>query len=152
MNLTTTILLLFITGLFIYAIYDEIIIEKLKGKTQLKILLLRRGRIDGFIFAGLILISLWKNISGRGELFISWLLGVMLVLALYLSVLRQPKVLFKKHGFFLQGLWINYQDIQTMNLSQDGVLVISLKKRNLFIRVRNTDDLEKIYQFLITVV
>ncbi len=32
-----------------------------------------------------------------------------------------------------------------MNLSEDGVLVMQLEQRRLLIRVRNIDDLEKIY-------
>ncbi|EAX2366248.1 DUF986 family protein, partial [Salmonella enterica] len=36
-----------------------------------------------------------------------------------------------------------------MNLSEDGVLVMQLEQRRLLIRVRNIDDLEKIYKLLI---
>ncbi|EDW8366068.1 DUF986 family protein, partial [Salmonella enterica subsp. enterica serovar Typhimurium var. 5-] len=35
------------------------------------------------------------------------------------------------------------------NLSEDGVLVMQLEQRRLLIRVRNIDDLEKIYKLLI---
>lgn len=37
-----------------------------------------------------------------------------------------------------------------MNLSEDGVLVMQLEQRRLLIRVRNIDDLEKIYKLLIS--
>ncbi|RJS40310.1 DUF986 family protein, partial [Salmonella enterica subsp. enterica serovar Schwarzengrund] len=36
-----------------------------------------------------------------------------------------------------------------MNLSEDCVLVMQLEQRRLLIRVRNIDDLEKIYKLLI---
>ncbi|AGS65422.1 membrane protein [Salmonella enterica subsp. enterica serovar Pullorum str. S06004] len=36
-----------------------------------------------------------------------------------------------------------------MNLSEDGVLVMQLEQRRLLIRVRNIDNLEKIYKILI---
>ncbi|ELL92508.1 hypothetical protein SEE30663_08161 [Salmonella enterica subsp. enterica serovar Enteritidis str. SE30663] len=36
-----------------------------------------------------------------------------------------------------------------MNLSEDGVLVMQLEQRRLLIRVRNIDNLEKIYKLLI---
>ncbi|HCL2513524.1 TPA: DUF986 family protein, partial [Salmonella enterica subsp. enterica serovar Infantis] len=39
--------------------------------------------------------------------------------------------------------------IKEMNLSEDGVLVMQLEQRRLLIRVRNIDDLEKIYKLLI---
>lgn len=37
-----------------------------------------------------------------------------------------------------------------MNLSEDGVLVMQLEHRRLLIRVRNIDDLEKIYKLLVS--
>jgi uncharacterized membrane protein YobD (UPF0266 family) len=36
-----------------------------------------------------------------------------------------------------------------MNLSEDGVLVMQLEQRRLLIRVKNIDDLEKIYKLLV---
>ncbi|EBU0364301.1 DUF986 family protein, partial [Klebsiella pneumoniae] len=45
--------------------------------------------------------------------------------------------------------WIEYNRIKEMNLSEDGVLVMQLEQRRLLIRVRNIDDLEKIYKLLI---
>ncbi|EDW1221711.1 DUF986 family protein, partial [Salmonella enterica subsp. enterica] len=44
---------------------------------------------------------------------------------------------------------IEYNRIKEMNLSEDGVLVMQLEQRRLLIRVRNIDDLEKIYKILI---
>lgn len=150
MNLTTLILLLFISILLIYALYDEMIIDWRKGKTRLKIPLLRGGRADGLVFAGLVLILLWQNIRSQGAMYDNWLLAILAALAFYSGWLRQSKVLFKDHGFFFSGRWIDYQQIKTMNLSQDGVLVIGLEKRQLLIRVRHIDDLEKIYNLLIS--
>ncbi|WP_254891575.1 DUF986 family protein, partial [Cronobacter sakazakii] len=34
-------------------------------------------------------------------------------------------------------------------LSEDGVLVMQLDKRRLLIRVKNIDDLERIYHFMV---
>lgn len=151
MNPTQNVLLLFIVVLFIYATYNEVIINWRKGTTLLKVPLLRHGRLDGLIFIGLIVIVLWHNISNQGSTLNNWLLAVLALLALYLSWLRQPKILFKQQGFFFHSLWINYQQIQEMNLSEDGVLLVRLEKRKLFIRVRNIDDLEKIYKLLVTI-
>jgi len=36
-----------------------------------------------------------------------------------------------------------------MQLSEDGVLVVQLEQRRLLIRVRNIDDLEKIYKIMV---
>ncbi|HCN6418505.1 TPA: DUF986 family protein, partial [Escherichia coli] len=43
-----------------------------------------------------------------------------------------------------------YSRIKAMNLSEDGVLVMQLEQRRLLIRVRNIDDLEKIYKLLVS--
>jgi uncharacterized membrane protein YobD (UPF0266 family) len=38
-----------------------------------------------------------------------------------------------------------------MNLSEDGVLVMQLEQRRLLIRVKNIDDLERIYKLMIKI-
>ncbi|HCI9485998.1 TPA: DUF986 family protein, partial [Raoultella ornithinolytica] len=48
------------------------------------------------------------------------------------------------------NIWIEYKRIKAMNLSEDGVLVMQLEQRRLLIRVRNIDDLEKIYKLLVS--
>ncbi|MEA9519336.1 DUF986 family protein, partial [Escherichia coli] len=48
------------------------------------------------------------------------------------------------------NVWIEYSRIKAMNLSEDGVLVMQLEQRRLLIRVRNIDDLEKIYKLLVS--
>lgn len=52
--------------------------------------------------------------------------------------------------FFFANVWIEYSRIKAMNLSEDGVLVMQLEQRRLLIRVRNIDDLEKIYKLLVS--
>uniref|UniRef100_UPI00114346AC DUF986 family protein n=1 Tax=Enterobacter hormaechei TaxID=158836 RepID=UPI00114346AC len=47
------------------------------------------------------------------------------------------------------NVWLEYNRIKEMNLSEDGVLVMQLEQRRLLIRVKNIDDLEKIYKLLL---
>ncbi|MGP0939843.1 DUF986 family protein, partial [Serratia sp. CY74664] len=54
MSLTDAVLMLFITLLLLYSLYDEFGMDLLKGKTRLKVLLKRRHRLDSLIFVGLI--------------------------------------------------------------------------------------------------
>ena len=70
-------------------------------------------------------------------------------MAIYLFWIRSPKLIFKKQGFFFANVWIEYNRIKEMNLSEDGVLVMQLEQRRLLIRVKNIDDLEKIYKLLV---
>ena len=77
-------------------------------------------------------------------------MSALALMGLYLFWIRTPKIIFKPRGFFFANVWIEYQRIKEMNLSEDGVLVMQLEQRRLLIRVRNIDDLEKIYKLLIT--
>ncbi|KFC81494.1 DUF986 family protein [Buttiauxella agrestis] len=149
MTLTDVVLLVFIVLLLGWAIYDEFIMDKLKGKTLLKITLLRRNRIDSSIFVGLVVILIYNNVTTNGTALTTWLLSALALLAIYISWIRQPKLLFKSEGFFFANVWILYSRIKEMNLSEDGVLVMQLEQRRLLIRVKDIDDLERIYKLMV---
>ena len=150
MTVTDIVLVLFIAALLAYAIYDEFIMPRRHGETLLSLPLLRRGRVDAFIFVGLIAILIYNNVTSHGALLTTWLLCALVLMAIYLFWVRSPKIIFKSQGFFFANVWIEYNRIKEMNLSEDGVLVMQLEQRRLLIRVRNIDDLEKIYKLLIT--
>lgn len=148
--LTHSLLIIFILLATGWAVYDVIILDLLRGKTQLKVPLLRRSPIDSAIFVLLTAILLYQNSLRHGPQLTAWLLGGLALLAIWLGWFRQPMLRFKTTGFFYAGLWVDYSRIRKMNLSEDGVLLITLEKRQLYIRVRNIDDLESIYQFLVS--
>lgn len=149
MTLTDVVLIVFIILMLAWAIFDEFVMDKLHGKTLLRVGLLRRNRIDGSIFVFLVAILIYNNVTTQGTLLTTWLLGGLMLLAIYLSWIRRPKLLLKSDGFFFANIWILYSRIKQMNLSEDGVLVVQLENRPLFIRVKDIDDLEKIYKVLI---
>ncbi|WP_318387997.1 DUF986 family protein [Enterobacter sp.] len=146
MTSTDIVLILFVVALLAWAIYDELIMPKRHGETLLALPLLRRSRIDGFIFAGLLVILIYNNVTNNGSVLTTWLLCALVLLAIYLFWIRAPKIIFKTTGFFFANVWIEYSRIQKMNLSEDGVLVMQLEQRRLLIRVKNIDDLERISQ------
>ncbi len=150
MTLTDLVLIIFIVLLLAWAIHDEFIMDKRHGKTLLSVPLLRRNRIDGSIFVVLVGILIYNNISTQGTLLTTWLLCALMLLAIYISWIRKPKLLLKSEGLFFANVWVSYDRIKAMNLSEDGVLVIQLEHRRLLIRVRNIDDLEKIYKVMVT--
>ncbi|EKQ7192150.1 DUF986 family protein [Klebsiella oxytoca] len=150
MTITDLVLILFILVLFAFAVYDQFIMPRRNGPVLLAISLLRRNRVDGIIFVGLIAILIYNNIANHGELITTWLLSALALMGLYLFWIRSPKIIFKKQGFFFANIWIEYKRIKEMNLSEDGVLVMQLEQRRLLIRVRNIDDLEKIYKLLVS--
>ncbi len=149
MTLTDIVLVLFIALLLGFALYDQFIMPRRNGPVLLAVPLLRRGRIDSFIFVGLIGILIYNNVSTHGAIITTWLLSALALMGLYLFWIRVPKIIFKKDGFFFANVWIEYSRIKEMNLSEDGVLVIQLEHRRLLVRVRNIDDLEKIYKLLV---
>lgn len=149
MTVTDIVLVVFIVALLAYAIYDEFIMPRRHGATLLTVPLLRRGRIDAFIFAGLLVILIYNNVMNQGELLTTWLLCTLALMAMYLFWIRAPKLIFKSHGFFFANVWIEYNRIKEMNLSEDGVLVMQLEQRRLLIRVKDIDDLEKVYKIML---
>ncbi|QIX97492.1 DUF986 family protein [Cedecea sp. FDAARGOS_727] len=149
MTLTDVVLVVFIALLLAFAIYDEFVMDKLKGKTLLKIPLLRRNRVDSAIFVFLVGILIYNNVTAQGTPLTTWLLSALALMAIYLSWIRQPKILFKSHGFFFANVWVEYNRIKEMNLSEDGVLVMQLEQRRLLVRVKNIDDLEKVYKLMV---
>lgn len=149
MSVTDIILIIFIALLLAYAIYDEFIMNIMKGKTRLQVHLKRKSKIDCAIFIGLIAILVYNNVMANGEALTTYLLVGLALIAFYLSYIRWPKLLFKNTGFFYANTFIEYSRIKSMNLSEDGILVIDLEKRRLLIQVRQLDDLENIYNFFV---
>ena len=149
MTLTDSILVLFIAALLAYTIYDELVIARRNGKALLTLPLLRRSRVDATIFVGLLIILIYNNAVNGGTSLTTWLLCALSLLAIYLFWIRVPKIIFKAQGFYYSSVWIEYNRIKEMNLSEDGVLVVQLEQRRLLIRVKNIGDLEKIYKFLV---
>ncbi|UQY42609.1 DUF986 domain-containing protein [Mixta hanseatica] len=91
------------------------------------------------------MILIYNNVIQHGPVITTTLLMALIAVAVYLAWIRTPQLLLKSQGLFFANIWINYDRIKSMNLSEDGVLVIQLEQRNLLIRVRKLDDLEKIY-------
>lgn len=149
MSLTDVVLVLFIALLLLYAIYDQWIMPRRHGKTLLQVPLQRRSKIDNIIFIGLIMILIYNNVIQHGPVITTTLLMALIAVAVYLAWIRTPQLLLKSQGLFFANIWINYDRIKSMNLSEDGVLVIQLEQRNLLIRVRKLDDLEKIYHVIL---
>ena len=136
MTFTDLVIILFILALLAYAIYDQFIMPRRNGPVLLAI--------------PLTAILIYNNITQHGTAITTWLLSALALMGLYSFWIRTPKIIFKPRGFFFANVWIEYQRIKEMNLSEDGVLVMQLEQRRLLIRVRNIDDLEKIYKLLIT--
>ncbi|MBJ9275477.1 DUF986 family protein [Citrobacter amalonaticus] len=150
MTITDLVLVFFIAALLAYAIYDQFIMPRRNGPTLLAIPLLRRSRVDSVIFIGLIAILIYNNVTSHGAVMTTWLLCALALMGFYIFWIRVPKILFKQGGFFFANVWIEYNRIKEMNLSEDGVLVMQLEQRRLLIRVRNINDLEKIYKLLVS--
>ncbi|MGK4328250.1 DUF986 family protein [Lonsdalea quercina] len=149
MSFTDIVIILCIALTLIYAVYDEFLMDRLKGPTRLRILLRRRSHLDALIYIGLFGILIYKNIASYGTTMTTVLLFSLLLMVIYLFFIRYPKLLFKPQGFFYENIYIPYARIKNINLSEDGILIISLEKKSLKISVRELDDLERIYHFMI---
>ncbi|WP_338882568.1 MULTISPECIES: DUF986 family protein [Xenorhabdus] len=149
MSLNDIILIVLIVLMLAFAIYDEFIINQLKGKTLLNIKLKRKQRLDALIFIILIAIIIYNNVTSHGSQFTTYLLTFIILVTLYLGYIRSPKLIFKKQGFYYANRFFSYEKINAMNLSEDGILMMDLGQNKIYISVTKLDDLEKIYQFLV---
>ena len=149
MSLTDYLIIALLALFLLYAIYDEFIMDRLRGKTRLKVLLQRRNKLDSLIFIGLIAIVLWHNVSAQGPQLTTLLLMLLAFMTIYIFWIRRPKLLLKMQGLFFANVWVDYSRINSMNLSEDGVLVMQLEHRRLLIHVKELDDLERIYKTMI---
>ncbi|OTA15783.1 hypothetical protein Xvie_02385 [Xenorhabdus vietnamensis] len=149
MGLNDIILMVLIVLMLAFAIYDEFVINQLKGKTLLNIKLTRKHRIDALIFIILITIIIYNNVMSHGNQFTTYLLSFIILVTLYLGYIRSPKLIFKKYGFYHINRFFSYESIKEMNLSEDGILMMDLEQNKIYIFVTKLDDLEKIYQFLV---
>lgn len=149
MTLNDSILAIIILIMLVYAIYDEFIQQLFKGKTLLKINLKRKHRVDAIIFIVLICIVIYTNIIRHGSSLTTYLLMITILMAIYLAFIRKPKLFFKQDGFYFANTFILYNRIKTMNLSEDGILIIGLEQKKINIQVTHLDDLQRIYEFLI---
>ncbi|MQL46901.1 DUF986 family protein [Photorhabdus khanii] len=149
MSLNDMVLVGLIVLMLAFAVYDEFVVNLLKGKTYLQIKLKRKHKIDALIFIILILIVVYNNITAYGSRLTTYLLLFTILVTIYIAYIRSPKLLFKNNGFFYANTFISYDQIKTINLSEDGILVIGLENKKLYLSVSQLDDLEKIYKFLI---
>ncbi|REF27908.1 uncharacterized membrane protein YobD (UPF0266 family) [Xenorhabdus cabanillasii] len=149
MSLNDIVLMISIVLMLAFAVYDEIIINYLKGKTLLNIKLKRKHRIDALIFIVLITIIIYNNVIAQGSPLTTYLLSFVILVTIYLGYIRSPKLIFKEKGFYYSNRFFNYDQIKAMNLSEDGILMIDFESNKIYIAVTKPDDLEKIYQFLL---
>lgn len=95
MNMNNIVLTVLILLMLTYAIYEELIVNLLNGKTKLKIKLRRKNRIDAVIFIILIAIVIYHNIIQHGSQLTTYLLMITIIIAVYLTFIRYPKFILK---------------------------------------------------------
>ncbi|WP_158366857.1 DUF986 family protein [Candidatus Williamhamiltonella defendens] len=138
-------LIIFIISFLIYAVYNEFILNFIRGKTIFKVNLERKNKVDATILVGLTIIFVYKNMINLSSSLTIYLLFSLLLLIIYIFYIRYPKLIFKKDGFFYCNIFINYKNIKNIKLSEDGILAIYLKKRSIFIKVVYFEDLKKMF-------
>lgn len=139
------ILLLSCILIFIlYALYDQFGMDKLKGRTLLKIKVKKRSIIDAIIFTGLIILLIVQK-QGKLPAFTIYLLACCILLGIYITVIRYPQILFKKEGLFFNNIFIPYEKIAQVNISTDHFLVIDLNnKKRINAKLININDEKQI--------
>ncbi|PVX42934.1 uncharacterized membrane protein YobD (UPF0266 family) [Pasteurella langaaensis DSM 22999] len=121
-----TILFLSIIAFFAYAFFEQFAIDKLKGKTRLKVRLKKRTKLDSLIFVALIGVIIWQS-EGHIAPFTVYLLAFLILLSLYMAFFRTPMLIFKNEGFFFENIFVHFDKIQAVNLADNHKLVFDLK-------------------------
>ncbi|OBX04585.1 hypothetical protein QV06_06045 [Gallibacterium genomosp. 3] len=136
----------------LFAIYDQFIMDKRYGKIELKVRLLRKLKIESIVMLLLIWIAVYQALPQGLETVTIYLLVMLSILLIYHAFIRYPVFLLKQEGFFLNNLYIPYQHIQTINISENGFLQIVLKNnKQLPVYIYDVDDVAKVLQFLVKI-
>ncbi len=132
----------------LYLIYDQLMMDRLKGKTLFAVRLIRQAGIDTGILIALIILMIFQGIQNGIQPFTVFLLSGCIVLAVYSAFIRYPRLLLKEQGFFFGNIYFPYSNIAQINLSEQRVLVIDLKSnKRLFVRIQQPEDIEKVITF-----
>ncbi|OOH87217.1 hypothetical protein BMT54_10250 [Pasteurellaceae bacterium 15-036681] len=131
-----------------YAIYDQFIMDKLKGETKLAIRLKQQAKLDTGILIGLIVLIIIQSLQTGIEAITLFLLTSCIILAVYSAFIRFPRLLLKPKGFFFGNIYFDYQRVEQINLAEGQILVIDLKGgRRLLVRIQQQQDIEKVVNF-----
>ena len=118
--------MLCILAYFAYAFWEQFGIDRIKGKTRLKVRLKKRAKLDSLIFITLIAVIIWQS-EGHIAPFTVYLLAFLVLLSLYMAFWRTPMLIFKKDGFFFENIFVSFDKIQAVNLADNHKLVFDLK-------------------------
>ena len=146
--MTNILLFIGILLCFGFAIYDQFIMDKLKGETKLSIRLKQQAKLDTGILIGLIVLIIVQGIQTDIQPMTIFLLASCIVLAVYSAFIRFPRLLLKPQGFFFGNVYVDYQKVEHINLAEGQILVIDLKGgRRLLARIQQQQDIEKVVNF-----
>ena len=147
--MTNFLLFLFIILFLVYAIYDQFVMERIKGKTLVKVRLKKRSKTDAVILIVLIVLLIYQDISTLSALTL-YLFAMTIILIVYGAFIRAPVFLLKSHGLFYGNLFTYYRDIVAINLTETKDLIIDLNNRKRFIiQPENPADLVDVLTQLI---
>ncbi|AIZ80261.1 DUF986 family protein [Actinobacillus equuli] len=146
--MTNIILLIGIAAVLAFAIYDQVIMPNLKGETKLTVQLQRQVKGDAWILIGLITLTMVYGVQNGIESLTIYLLAFSIILCVYVTFLRSPRLLLKEQGFFFANVFFEYANIHQINLAQSQIIVIDLKSgRRLLVRIQTPEDIEKVVNF-----
>lgn len=147
MTITTIGLLLLALAYAAFLLYDELVQHYRFGKALI-IVRLKRRLADAIFMCLIIGSGLYYELTQGFSLANQALLVLLMIMVLYHG-LRYPKWRLKANGFTLGGRYWRYQAIQNMQLSEDGVLVITLQSaQQLLLPAVDLQELERAAAFL----
>lgn len=131
----------------LYGVYDQFGMDALKGKTLLKVKLVKQSKTDSLILIALIVLIIYQSLGGISSLTL-YLLVSFILLIIYGAFIRSPVLVLKEKGFFFGNLYFEYTAIHQINLAEENILVIDLTRgKRLLVRIVEQQDRERVVQF-----
>ncbi len=123
--MTNSVLFIGIVLCFAFAIYDQVVMDKLKGQTKLTVPLQRQAGLDSGILIGLIVLSIIQGIQIGIEPLTLYLLVTCIILCVYSAFIRFPRLLLKEQGFFFGNIYFDYSKVKQINLAENNILALT---------------------------
>lgn len=129
-------------------LWDQYAAPRNKGKTLLAIPLKKRAKLDAFIFIALIAVIIFQS-KGQVAAMTIFLLAVAVLQSVYFAFFRSPRLLFKKSGMLVDNIFVDYEKVKALNLTENNIFVMDLTNgKRMTALLANPADKGRIFQFI----
>lgn len=97
----------------------------------------------------LLLIVFIQQLLRQEEYLTSGLVLGLILLTLWYGWIRQPAAHVNAEGIVIKGQLIRWSQIKRYHLTPEGVLILHLAQQQIPLNAKDTNDLQRLYQYII---